>query len=169
MSWTFNHNLNILFPRTSCKFTKSYKLFNLWYIRSIHNTSRTAGITKTHSDIIFPAYVKDFIIIFKKWIFVSSHFHPCIYDRAASWDDVHKTLVSPELFGSCFINSAMDSHKVNTILSMHSYDIEPFFCSDILKSLVIVYNSIIYRNSSYYSWTFSSKFLSELSCITKWA
>ena len=46
MSRSFYHNLNIMIPGTFCQFAETYKLFNLAYICSVSQTSRTARITK---------------------------------------------------------------------------------------------------------------------------
>ena len=55
----------------------------------------------------------------------------------------------------------------DTIFSVHSYNIKPFLSSNFLKSLVIIYNGIIYWNSTDDCWTFSSELSSELLCVPK--
>ena len=84
MSRSLYHYLNIFFPCSVCKLRKCYKFLYLCRISGILKTSRTAGITKTHCNIILPAYIEYLIIILIERIFISCHLHPCINDRATS-------------------------------------------------------------------------------------
>ena len=167
MSWSFNHNLDILLPCSSCKLAKCNKFFNLWDIWCIHNTSRSARISKTHCNIIFSAYLKHSVIIFKERILISCHLHPCIYDRTASWYNIHKSLICSELLSCSLVDTTVYSHEINAVFSMHFYNIKPLLCSDILKCLMIIYNCIIYRNCSNCCRTFWCQLSSELLCISE--
>ena len=79
MTRSLNHYLNISFPCTLSKLSKTNKFLYLTYVTSVSNTAWTAGITKGNSYIIFTTYFKYFIIVFIKWILFACHTHPCKY------------------------------------------------------------------------------------------
>ena len=93
MSRSFDHNLYIMIPCTFGQFSETYKFFNLAYICCVGKTSRTAGITKRNSYVVFFADVEDFIVMFIEWVFFSGHAHPCKDKTSTTAYDVHFTFM----------------------------------------------------------------------------
>ena len=132
MTRSLDHNLNILFPGTSCQLTECDQLLNLGNIGCILQTARTTCITKAHRNIIFSADIQHFIIILVEWILITGHLHPCINDGTATGYDVHQTFILTEMTCCFLIDATVDRHEINAILRMHSDNVEPLLRGDLL-------------------------------------
>ena len=166
MARTLNHNLYVFLPGTFCQLAQSNQLLNLGDIGGILQTSRTAGVTKAHGDIVFLADIKDLIVVLIERILLSCHFHPCEDDGTSAGNNVGQTFVAFETSCCFFVDTAVDCHKVNTVLGVHSYDIEPFLGSDFFQWFVVIHNGIINWHSTDDGRTLLRQAFAEGTCIT---
>ena len=83
-----------------------------------------------------------------EWVLLSGHFHPCKDNGTAAGDDVGQAFHFFEALGGVFIDSYMDSQKINAVFCVHFRDLQPFFRCDFTQWLVVINHSVIDRHGS---------------------
>ena len=166
MSRSFYHNLYIMIPCTFGQFSEADKFFNLAYICCISKTSRTAGITKRNSYIIFFADVENFIVMLIEWVLFSGHAHPCKDKTSATAYNVHFTFMFFDLFDGFSCDSTVKCDEVHAILSMKTDNINKILCSKSCQVSLIMNNTVIDRYSSDHSRALVCQLLTEWLGIT---
>ena len=125
----FHHYLNVLCPCALSKLTESYELFDLAYIARVSKTARTASVAQWDRDVVLSADIEDLIVVFVERILVACHAHPREDQWAASWYDIHLSLMLLDLVDRVPCDAAVKSDKIDAVFSVKSYDIDKIFCS----------------------------------------
>ena len=165
MTWSLNHDLYVMSPCTFGKLSKTYQLFNLAYISGISQTARTTCISKRNSNIMLFTDVQNLIEVFIERIFFTGHAHPCKYKASATAYNVHFTFVFFDLLDGLSCDSAVESNKINTVLSVKANYVDKIMSSQFREISLIMNDTVVYRNGSDHCRTLMCQFLAERLCI----
>ena len=165
MARSFNHDLHVMGPCTFGKFSKTYQLFNLAYISGISQTARTTCISKRNSNVMLFTDVQNLIEVFIERIFFTGHAHPCKYKASTTAYNVHFTFVFFDLLDGLSCDSAVESNKINTVLSMKANYVDEIMGSQFREIALIMNDTVVYRNGSDHCRTLMCQFLAERLCI----
>ena len=151
MTGAFYHYLHVTLPSTPRKLTEANKLLYLTYVTSVRKATGTACVTERNRYVVLTADVKYLVVILVEGVLFPRHTHPSKYERAASRDDIHLSLMLSDLLNGLTGNAAMKRYKVNAVLCVKSYYIDKVLCSEGCKVALIVDNAIVYGNRTDHS------------------
>ena len=161
MTWTFNHHLHVVLPRSVRKFSETHELFNLANVCRVCQASRSARVSERHCNVVFLADIKNLVVIFVERIFVSCHHHPCKDERASAAYDVHLPPDLPNLLDCLSRYSAVQCHKINSVLCVETDDIDEIFRCERCKVALVVDYAVVHRHRSNHRRAFARELLPE--------
>ena len=161
MSRTFHHYLYVVIPRSLGELAQTNQLLNLAYVGCVGQTSRTASVSQGYGNVVLLTNVQDFIVVFVERVLVSGHAHPCKNKTSATADDVHLSLVFPNLLDGFPSDSAVQCDEVYTVLCVKADNIHEILCRQCGQVSLIVNDTVVYRDGSDHYRAFRCEFLTE--------
>ena len=161
MSGAFDHDLDVLCPSPFCKLAKAHQLLYLANITCICEAARTAGITQGDGHIILTADVKDLVKVLIKGVFLPGHAHPGKDQRAATGYDIHFALMGLYLVYGLSCYSAVQGHKVHSVLCMEPYHVDKILSGQGGKVTLVMDNAVVNRDSAYHGFALAGQFPAE--------
>ena len=161
MAGAFHHHLHIPGPGPLGQFPQSHQLLNLAHIAAIGQTAGTAGIPQGDGHIILPADLQDFIEILVEGIFLPRHAHPCEHQRAATGDNIHLSLVCPDLFHGLAGNSAVKGDKIHPVLGMEPNHVKKILRGQGGQIPLVMDDAVVHRHCADHSGALLNQLLTE--------
>ena len=158
---SFHHYLNIMVPCAFGQLAQAHQFFDLAYVRGVRQTSRTACIAQRNGHIVLFTDVQDLIKVFIKRVFLTGHAHPGKYQASAPADNIHLSLVFPDLIDGLSRNSAVQCNKINAVLCMKAHHIDKIFRRKRGQISLIMNYAVIDRNRTDHNRAFTGQFLTE--------
>src|SRR5437868_951034 len=87
MTWTFNHYLNIIFPRLSGQFAERFQFGKLGGITRIGETARPQAIAERKADIVFLKDLADVVEVLIEEVLFVIFDHPLGENGATTTDN----------------------------------------------------------------------------------
>ena len=148
VSGALHHYLDVALPGTLCKVAQLDQLRDLAGVSCVIDTAGTESVTKADRHVVLVEYVKDLIVELEEGIFVACHHHPRKKQRASTGNDVHFSSLSHEGLHCTAVDTGVDRHEVNALLSVSTDHLQEVLCGDLQQVLLQIADSVVHGDSA---------------------